>query len=83
MGEKLYHLTPEEEEDLTKYLEIGMSLYDARSQHQKEVEVAKMSEKIRENVRMNIRGSVETAWRTHIGPTTSTRGADRGGRSFN
>ena len=83
MGQKLYQLTPEEENNLSAYLGLGMSLADAREQFKKEVEVTEMRLRIRENARLQQRGSIGAAHRTTIGPTTSTRGAGRGGLSYN
>ena len=82
-GSKLYQLTREEEDNLSGFLGMGMSLNEARNHFQKEIEVAEMRQKMRENARMNERGSVEALQRTHFGPTSSTRGTGRGGLSFN
>ena len=83
VGQKLYQLTPEEENNLSAYLGLGMSLADAREQFKKEVEVTEMRLRIRENARLQQRGSIGAAHRTTIGPTASTRGTGRGGLSFN
>ena len=82
-GSKLYQLTREEEDNLSGFLEMGMSLNEARNHFQKEIEVAEMRQKMRENARMKERGSVEASQRTHCGLTSSTRGTGRGGLSFN
>ena len=82
VGQKLYQLTPEEESNLSAYLSLGMTLADAREQFKKEVEVTKMRLRIREKARLQQRGSIEAARRTTIGPTSSTRGAGRGGLSY-
>ena len=63
VGDKLYLLSKEEEEDLAVYLDLGMSLNEAREQHKKELEVAEMRMRIRENVRLKNRGSVESKQR--------------------
>ena len=47
VGQKLYQLTPEEENNLSAYLGLGMSLSDAREQFKKEVEVTEMRLRIR------------------------------------
>ena len=83
VGQKLYQLTKEEEENLSAYLGLGMSLNEARDQFKKEIEVAEMRQRIRDNTRLQNRGSVGAAHRTQIGPSTSTRGTGRGGLSFN
>ena len=83
VGQKLYQLSKEEENNLSVYLELGMSLNEAREQYKKEIEVAQMRRRIRDNTRLKERGSVEASRSTIIGPTTSARGAGRGGLSFN
>jgi hypothetical protein len=83
VGQKLYQLSTEEENNLSVYLELGMSLNEAREQYKKEIEVAQMRRRIRDNTRLKERGSVEASRSTIIGPTTSARGAGRGGLSFN
>ena len=52
VGQKLYQLTPEEESNLSAYLDLGMSLTKARSQFKKEVEVTEMRIRISENTRL-------------------------------
>ena len=83
VGQKLYQLTQEEESNLSAYLNLGMSLADARDQFKKEVEVTEMRLRIRENARLQQRGSIDATRRTTIGPSSSTRGAGRGGLSYN
>ena len=82
-GRKLYQLMREEEDNLSSFLEMGMSLVEARNHFQKEIEVAEMRQKMQENAKMKERGSVGASLRTHFGPTSSARGTGRGGLSFN
>lgn len=83
VGQKLYQLAPEEESNLSAYLNLGMSLTEVRNQFKKEVEVTKMRICIRENARLQQRGSIDATHRTTIGTSTSNRGTGRGGLSFN
>ena len=83
IAQKLYKLTTEEEKTLSNYLELGMTLNEARDAHKKELEVAELRMRIRDNARLKNRGSTEASRRTTIGPTTSSSGAGRGGLSFN
>ena len=75
-------LSRTEEENLSDYLQLGMSIKDARAAFQKELEAVKLKLRIRENKRALNRGSIQNLPRTSIGPTTSTRGTGRGGLSF-
>ena len=74
-------LSKEEEDKLSVYLDLGMSINEAREHHKKELEVAELRMKIREHIRLKNSGSVEAANRTNIGPTS--RGTGRGGLSYN
>ena len=76
-------LSRTEEENLSDYLQLGMSIKDAREAFQRELEAAELKLRIRENKRAHTRGSVQNLPKTSIGPTTSTRGTGRGGLSFN
>ena len=76
-------MTREEESNLSDYLNLGMSLVDARAAYKIEVEAAELRLKIRENQRAQQRGSVNQNGRTYIGPTRNNRGTGRGGLSFN
>ena len=76
-------MTREEESNLSDYLNLGMSLVDARAAYKIEVEAAELRLKIRENQRAQQRGSVNQNGRTNIGPTRNNRGTGRGGLSFN
>lgn len=82
-GDKQPRMTREEEEDLAVYLDLSMLLKEAREQHKKELEVAEIRMRIRDNVRQRNRGSVEATSRTTIGPLSNYRGSGRGGLSFN
>ena len=68
VGQKLFQLSAEEESNLSIYLELGMSLNEARDQHKKEIKVAQMRRRIRENARLKDRGSVEASRSTIIEP---------------
>ena len=83
VGQKLYKLTPEEEENLSAYLGLGLTLNEAREQFKKEIEVAEMRQKIRDNARLINRGAIGAIRRTNIGPSENSRGKGRGGLSFN
>ena len=76
-------LNREEEENLSDYLALGMSITEARETFRKEIEVAELREKIRENKRNANRGDINSANGTHIGQTSTNRGRGRGGLSFN
>ena len=69
-----------EEENLSDYLKLGMSITEARDFLSKETEMAEIKMKIRENKRAANRGAIS---RTSIGPSSSIRGSGRGGLSFN
>ena len=83
LGQKLYKLTPEEEENLAAYLDLGMSIKDACEHFKKEIEVAEMTQKIRDNVRQQNRGSINATKRTQIRPTHNNGGRGPGGLSYN
>ena len=75
-------MTAREEEELADYLDMGMSISEARDMYQKEVEVAEMRLQIRENKKKTLRGSVDVVNRARTGTgSSSTRG--RGGLAFN
>ena len=73
-------LSHQEEENLSDYLDLGLSITEAREQFEIEKRAAEIRLKIRDNKRNQSRGSVEATRRTAIG-MTSSRG--RGGLSFN
>ena len=73
-------LTKEEEENLSDYLTLGMSIEEARDYLKKEIEMAEIKMRIRDNNRARNRGAIN---RTSIGPSTSTTGSRRGGLTFN
>ena len=77
-------LTREEENELADYLDLGMSLTEARSMYKKELELAEMKLRIRENKRATNRGAISTS---HSRNQTRTdpwgRQSTRGGLSFN
>ena len=73
-------LTREEEDSLSDYLKLGMSIQEARDYLKKEIELAEIKMKIRENKRATNRGAIN---RTSIGPSSSSTGSRRGGLTFN
>ena len=73
-------LSRQEEDNLSDYLDLGLSITEAREQFEIEKRAAEIRLKIRDNKRNQSRGSVEATRRTAIG-MTSSRG--RGGLSFN
>ena len=75
-------LSRQEEENLSDYLSLGMTISEARLAFQKEVESAELRQQIRDKKRAINRGSVEVINTTRYGPTTNSRGG-RGGLSFN
>ena len=79
---EMKYMTAKEEEELADYLDMGMSISEARDMYQKEVEVAEMRIQIRENKKKTLRGSVDVVNRARTGTgSSSTRG--RGGLAFN
>ena len=76
-------LTKEEEDNLADYLALGMTLEDAREAFKKEVEMAELRARVRENRRNNTRGDINPSNRTQIGNISTNRGRGRGGLSFN
>ena len=75
-------LSRQEEENLSDYLSLGMTISEARLAFKKEVESAELRQQIRDKKRAINRGSVEVINTTRYGPTTNSRGG-RGGLSFN
>ena len=73
-------LTKEEEDNLSDYLKLGMSIEEARDYLKKEIEMAEIKMRIRDNNRARSRGAIN---RTSIGPSSSTTGSRRGGLTFN
>ena len=73
-------LSQREEENLSDYLDLGLSITEAREQFEIEQRAAEIRLKIRDNKRNQTRGSVDATRRTATG-MTSSRG--RGGLSFN
>jgi hypothetical protein len=76
-------LSREEEDRLSEYLSLGMSISEARVNYAKEIELAELRHRIRENQRNNQRGAIRNETRTNIGPSTRYQGRGRGGLSFN
>ena len=73
-------LSQREEENLSDYLDLGLTITEAREQFEIEQRAAEIRMKIRDNKRNQTRGSVDATRRTATG-MTSSRG--RGGLSFN
>ena len=73
-------LTKEEEDNLSDYLKLGMSIEEARDYLKKEIEMAEIKMRIRDNNRARNRGAIN---HTSIGPSSSTTGSRRGGLTFN
>ena len=71
--------TREEENNLSEYLSLGMSIKEAREAFKIEIEAAELRFRIRDNQRARQSGSIQTANRTRTGPSTS----GRGGLTFN
>ena len=76
-------LTREEEDNLAEYLNLGMSIEEARDTFKKEIEMAELRARIRENQRNRSRGEIGSSNRTQVGNSSSNRGMGRGGLSFN
>ena len=76
-------LTREEEDNLSDYLALGMSISQAKEAFKKEVEMAELRARVRENRRNVTRGDVNSTNRTQIGNMSTNRGRGRGGLSFN
>ena len=87
-------LSKQEEEDLSNYLEIGLSVDESREMHRKEIELAEMKQRICDNKRAANRGAIAASnikpsergaiarnTRTRVGPWGMPSG--RGGLSFN
>ena len=72
-------LTREEEENLADYLNLGMSINEAKEAFKVELEAAELRLKVRENKRARQAGSIQLANRTRMGPSVS----GRGGLTFN
>ena len=78
------NLTSREEEELADFLEVGLSVTEARIMRQKEEELAALKLKIRENKRAVNRGAISRPTRnneTRVGPWGMP--SRRGGLSFN
>ena len=73
-------LSREDEENLSDYLKLGMSITEAKEFLRKETEMAEIKMKIRENKRSENRGAIDASTRTRFGPSA---GSGRGGLSFN
>ena len=73
-------LTKDEEDNLSDYLKLGMSIEEARSYFKKEIEMAEIKMKIRDNNRARNRGAING---TTVGPSSSSTGSRRGGLTFN
>ena len=76
---KSHQLTREEEENLADYLNLGMSINEAKEAFRVELEAAELRLKVRENKRARQAGSIQLANRTRTGPSVS----GRGGLSYN
>ena len=77
-------LTSREEEELADFLDVGLSVTEARIMRQKEEELAALKLKIRENKRAVNRGAISGSSRsneTRVGPWGMP--SRRGGLSFN
>ena len=77
-------LTSREEEELADFLDVGLSVTEARMMRQKEEELAALKLKIRENKRATNRGAISGSTRnseTRIGPWGMP--SRRGGLNFN
>ena len=77
------NLTRDEANELSEYLDLGMTVGEARESYRKEIEMAELRARIRENQRNTLRGAIRNETRTYIGPTTNNRGGGRGGLAFN
>jgi hypothetical protein len=78
------NLTSREEEELADFLEVGLSVTEARIMRQKEEELAALKLKIRENKRAVNRGAISRPTgnnETRVGPWGMP--SRRGGLSFN
>ena len=82
-GQSRERLTKDEENNLADYLNLGMSIREARAAFQTEVEAAELRHKVRENQRAQQRGSIKSTGRNQWGASTSTASRGRGGLSFN
>ena len=82
-GARDHGLTRQEEENLADYLNLGMSITEARQCFNKEVETAELRLRIRENKRSIQRGDIGGSSRTTIGNAQANSGKGRGGLSFN
>ena len=82
-GARDHGLTRQEEENLADYLNLGMSVAEARQCFNKEVETAELRLRIRENKRSIQRGDIGGSSRTTIGNAQANSGRGRGGLSFN
>ena len=82
-GARDHGLTRQEEENLADYLNLGMSITEARQCFNKEVETAELRLRIRENKRSIQRGDIGGSSRTTIGNAQANSGRGRGGLSFN
>ena len=72
-------LSRDEEEKLSDYLHLGMTLEDARAAFKVELEAAELRYRVRESQRAKQAGSIQVANRYRPGPSTSSRG----GLTFN
>ena len=70
---KSHRLTREEEENLADYLNLGMSINEAKEAFRVELEAAELRLKVRENKRARQAGSIQLANRTRTGPSASGR----------
>ena len=77
------NLSRDEAKELEEYLDLGMSVEEARDCYKKEIEMAELRLRIRENQRSSLRGAIGKERRTNVGPSSSYRGGGRGGLSFN
>ena len=82
-GQSRERLTKDDENNLADYLNLGMSIREARAAFQTEVEAAELRHKVRENQRAQQRGSIKSTGRNQWGASSSTGSRGRGGLSFN
>ena len=67
------NLTRGEANELSEYLNLGMTVKEARESYRKEIEMAELRACIRENQRNSLRGAIRNETRTYIGPTSINR----------
>ena len=80
---KHQRISKDEAEQLSDYLDLGLSISDAREVYKREIELAEMKKRIRDNKRAANRGAISStrSQTTRIGPLGTS--SYRGGLSFN